>query len=287
MQDELGHVERNWERETDGEGVQGVQEHPESAHVERVNNPRLRCRDPEPGGRLGEQVEPDDVGGNLSHENDGDGVGEDGRGCWMDDATSGARCDSRRVETRPLAREQADQHGQQEREPADVPEPSTPSQTTPRRHTNHPNPPRRRGKLKTSSRNVSQTRVHKRTHRNRTATSRPIQRVEAMRMRSNGMENAGERSGGAICENGRAGGDHAHYSKSAAAEGRDIPYMVAARAQPTRRRHGRIPHLTDAPNHMKIVKYILYRTTTCAMYATRAKEHRAKASSPASRDLPD
>ena len=187
VQDELGHVERNWERETDGEGVQGVQEHPESAHVERVNNPRLRCRDPEPGGRLGEQVEPDDVGGDCSHENDGDGVGEDGRRCWMDDATSGARCDSRRVETRPLAREQADQHGQQEREPADVPEPSTPSQTTPRRHTNHPNPPQRHGKLKTSSRNVSQTRVHKRTHRNRTATSRPIQRVEAMRMRSNGI----------------------------------------------------------------------------------------------------
>ena len=129
--------------------------------------------------------------------------------------------------------------------------------------------------------------MRKRTHQNRTAMPRPIQRVEAMWIRSIGTADIGEQSGGDICENGRAGGDRAHYSRSTAAR-RDLPYMATTRTQCTHRRHrqhGCISHLTDAPNHMKIFKYILYKTTTiCAMYATRAKEHCAKAGSPASHD---
>ena len=150
----MGRIERDRKRdnESDGNGFHNVQECPEGGHSEPIADLRRQCRDPGPGGHLGEEVEPVDVGGNWSRENDGDSIGDDGREFWMDGATSGARLDMK-----TLATAQVDQHGQQERKPANAPEPSTPSHMHPIRHASHPNPPRRRGKLKTSSRNISQT----------------------------------------------------------------------------------------------------------------------------------
>lgn len=52
-------------------------------------------------------------------------VGYDRNGCQMDGAASGARCDSKRVETRPLARTKIGQHERYKRTTANVPRPST------------------------------------------------------------------------------------------------------------------------------------------------------------------
>jgi hypothetical protein len=57
-----------------------------------------------------------------------------------------------------LAEEDMDQHEQRRDIINDAPRPSTPLPGHHRRHTDHPNPPRRRGQLKTRSRRVSHTR---------------------------------------------------------------------------------------------------------------------------------
>ena len=67
-------VERDWKRETDGADIHSHQERLYGSRNERGDDPKLRCRDPGPGGHLGEEVEPVDVGGDLNRENDGDGV---------------------------------------------------------------------------------------------------------------------------------------------------------------------------------------------------------------------
>ena len=112
-------------------------------------------RDRGPGGRLGERDELGDVEGDLERQSDGDGDGMEGRRGSKDGATSGARRDSKRVETRPLAEDETDQHGQRKRTTGDAPRPSTPPTIDPRRPTDHPNPPRRRGRLKTRPRRIS------------------------------------------------------------------------------------------------------------------------------------
>ena len=53
----------------------------------------------------------------------------------MDGATSGARCESKRLERRPLAEDEMDQHGQRKRTTGDAPRPST--QPTKRPQTTH------------------------------------------------------------------------------------------------------------------------------------------------------
>jgi hypothetical protein len=119
---------------------------------------------------LGEQVESGDVGDDLERWGDGDGDQRGGRRGEMDGATSGARRDSKRVETGPLAEDETDQHGQREREMAHVPRPSTPHPIDHRHPTDQPNPPRRRGRLKTRPTKVSNPRwtyQATRTHRGR------------------------------------------------------------------------------------------------------------------------
>ena len=88
------------------------------------------------------------------------------------------------------------------------------------------------------------------THWNCTAISRPIQQVDVMWMWSRGTTDAGEQSGGNICENGQAGDNCIHYSKSAAAS-HNIPYIVTTWAQCTCRWHKHIPHITDTSHSIK------------------------------------
>ena len=113
---------------------------------------------------MGEPEELRGVASNWRRWNHGEGVGYDGKGCRMDGATSGARRDSKRVETDPLAIEQEGQHKRRKRTTSDVPRPSTPPPIHPRRPAEPVDPPRRRGRLKSRPRRVSQTRVHKCTY---------------------------------------------------------------------------------------------------------------------------
>ncbi|KAF8119183.1 hypothetical protein EV363DRAFT_1528446, partial [Boletus edulis] len=77
----------------------------------------------------------------------------------QDAATSAARCESKRLETDALAGYKASQHGKHNRTMADVPEVSKPPHNHHRSPTDHANPPRRRGKLKTRPKSVSTSRT--------------------------------------------------------------------------------------------------------------------------------
>ena len=121
-----------------------------------------RVRGPE--GHLVEEVGPGDIGEDRERQSDGDGDEMDGRTAWMDDATSGAHHDSKRVGTKTLAEVESSQHERREREIVHVPRPSTPPTIDHRHPTEHPNPPRRRGRIKTRPRQISQTRARKLTH---------------------------------------------------------------------------------------------------------------------------
>ncbi|KAF8137616.1 hypothetical protein EV363DRAFT_1536807 [Boletus edulis] len=74
----------------------------------------------------------------------------------QDAATSAARCESKRLETDALAGYKASQHGKHNRTTADVPEVSKPPHNHHRSPTDHANPPRRRGKLKTRPKSMIQ-----------------------------------------------------------------------------------------------------------------------------------
>ena len=99
----------------------------------------VQCRDRGPGGHRGEEVELEDVegefgevGGEWEHQSDGNGVVYKGDRCRKDGATSGARCDSIRVEARPLAGDEGGQHDRHKRTMVHVPEPSTPLPNSPK-----------------------------------------------------------------------------------------------------------------------------------------------------------
>ena len=83
-------------------------------------------RDRGPGGQSSEQEAMGDVERDWKRENAVGGAGYDGRWCRMDGATSGARCNSKRVGTRSLAEEQTSQHEQRKRTTAHVPRPPIP-----------------------------------------------------------------------------------------------------------------------------------------------------------------
>ncbi|KAI6039639.1 hypothetical protein EDC04DRAFT_3090135 [Pisolithus marmoratus] len=81
-----------------------------------------------------------------------------GRRCQTDGATSSTRCNSKRVETRLLARDQAGQHKQQMRKPSNVPGPPGSHQKCPDKVSG---PKRRLGTFKFEPRDVSRTRKAK------------------------------------------------------------------------------------------------------------------------------
>ena len=120
-----------------------------------------------------QEDESEDVGGERECESDGDGVEMDGRRCRIDGATSGARRDLIQVEMRPLAGDKGGQDNRRNNMKVHVPEPSTPPPEHHRRPMDQPNPPRRRGRLKTSFRRPRNINNHRwtyqatRTHRGR------------------------------------------------------------------------------------------------------------------------
>jgi hypothetical protein len=121
----------------------------------RGNRAHRRGKGPER--QEGEQDESRGVEGAGFDGNIVDGVKYNGRRGRKDGATSGARCDSKQVKTRPLAGYKKSQRQQYERMMGDVPRPSHPIPNQHRRLHTDPSPPRRRGQvnLKTNPRRVS------------------------------------------------------------------------------------------------------------------------------------
>ena len=127
----------------DGARHDGIR--PSSDGSERRVETNTPCREVEPGDHIGDPKASRDVEGDWSRESDGDGVGYNGRRDGKDGATSSARCDSKRVETRLLAGDKG-QYQQVERDiTTDVPETSTPPPNDPKRPIERLNPPCRRG----------------------------------------------------------------------------------------------------------------------------------------------
>ena len=117
-----------------------------------------QCRYNQPGGHRGERGVSGGVEGGRERQSDGDRVEMGGRRCRMDGATSGACHNSKRVGMTALAEDQASQYEQRKRDTTDVPRPSTAPTNDHRLPADHPNPPRRRGRLKTRPSRVSTTR---------------------------------------------------------------------------------------------------------------------------------
>jgi hypothetical protein len=144
---------------------QRPQERPRSIRNERVDRTNAPSPDKAPGGHIDDQEASRDVEGDWSRESDGDGVGYNGRRDGKDGATSGARRDSQRVATKPLAGDKG-QSQQVERDiTMDIPEASTPPPNYPKRPVELPNPPRRRGRMKSRPRKISQADMKKTTYR--------------------------------------------------------------------------------------------------------------------------
>ncbi|KAF8132922.1 hypothetical protein EV363DRAFT_1162886, partial [Boletus edulis] len=93
----------------------------------------------------------------CKREIDTDGVHMDGRQWGMTATTSAARRESKRLEMDALAEYKASQHRKCNRTTTDVPEASKPPHHYPRSPTDHANPPRRRGRLKSTPRSVNHT----------------------------------------------------------------------------------------------------------------------------------
>ena len=146
------------------EGTEHDGKRPRSEEDERYVETNALCRVRWPGGHVDEEDESGDVEGDRERRNDGDGIEMDVEWCRTDSATSGAHRDLKRVGSRPLAGVEASQHGRRRRTTAHVPEPSTLPPEHHRRPTDYANPPRRRGRIKTKPRRVSQAGSRKSTH---------------------------------------------------------------------------------------------------------------------------
>ena len=159
-----GGVEVDWDRQKvvkdagyDGRHPKSIRDahNVETSVLRQVRGPR---------GHSDEEVKSGDIGDEWKRQSDGDGVKMDETGCRMDGATSGARRNSKQVETQPLAGVETGQHQQRNRMTAHVPQPSTPPPRYARSLSNYMNPPRRRGRIKTRSRQVSRAQARKLTH---------------------------------------------------------------------------------------------------------------------------
>ena len=205
MQGDSEVVEGNPDRREVLEGAEHDGKRPRSEEDERYVETNALCRVRGPGGHVDEEAESGDVGGERERESDGDGVGIDRIWCWMYGATSGARHDSKRVDTRQLAGVEASQHEQRKHETAYAPRPSIPPPEYHRRPTNQPNPPHRRGHIRTTSRRISQAGSRKSTHQAIWSCRDHIGRVGYVVYVVQGLEMAQERSRGAKREDEGAG----------------------------------------------------------------------------------
>ncbi|KAN0093090.1 hypothetical protein V8E55_003874, partial [Tylopilus felleus] len=108
-----------------------------------------------PGDHLGEEVELGCVKVDSSGENIRKRVEYDGIVCRKDGATSGARCDSKQVETRLLAETRANQHEHRQDTTNHVLAPSITPLDNARSPSGYVDPLRRRGRLRTRPKSVS------------------------------------------------------------------------------------------------------------------------------------
>ena len=149
---------------SDGSDAHSIQDGPRHDGDERDVETNTSGQNSGQGGQEREQVRSDDIEGDWRCENDSNCVGFDGIRARMDGTTNVVCSDPKRVDTRTLAGYASSQHGCNKRTTANVPGSPTPLGKNPRRPTDNPNPPRRRGKLKTSTTSVSQTRPCERTY---------------------------------------------------------------------------------------------------------------------------
>ena len=147
-------IEGNPDRTSIVEGPTYHGKQPESVRNERVVNTNALRRDSRPGGHMGELVTSKGVKGDWRRRNDVKGGGYNGKGCRMDGAANGAHRDLKRVETDALAIEKEGQHELRKRTTSDVPRPSTPLLSHPRRPMEPVDPPHHRGRIKSPPRKI-------------------------------------------------------------------------------------------------------------------------------------
>ena len=104
------------------------------------------------------------VESDLEHRSDGDGDWIGGRRGRKDGTTSGAHHNSKRVERRPLATEEAHQQRRYGRCVKNVPRSSMAPSKHPRHPIALPNPLRRRGRLKSRTRKIKRSTMRRSTH---------------------------------------------------------------------------------------------------------------------------
>ena len=138
---------------------------PRNVRNERVVDTSTLRRDRRPGGHMGELASVRGVEGNWRRRNDGEWVRYDGRRGGKHGTTSGASHDSKRVGVRLLAGNKSGQNGKRKRAKTDVPGPSRPPPSHPRRSTEPVDPPRRRGRLKTRPKRIRRSKRRKLTYR--------------------------------------------------------------------------------------------------------------------------
>ena len=131
---------------------------PKGVGDERDVETNAPSRDMPPGDPEGDQIESGGVESGRERQSEGEGDRTDGIRRCKDGATSGARRDSKRVETTPLAEGETGQYRRRTRTTTDVPRPSTAPTNDHRLPMDHPNPPRRRRRLKSRPRRVSNPR---------------------------------------------------------------------------------------------------------------------------------
>ena len=137
---------------------------PSSVQNERVNETSAPCRDRGPGGHMGELVTSRGVESDWRRWKGAQGVGYARRRGSKDGATSGASHDSKRVGTRLLAGDRPGQHGKRKGANTDVPGPSIPPPSHPRRPTESVDPPRRRGRMKSPPRRIRRSKRRRSTY---------------------------------------------------------------------------------------------------------------------------
>ena len=203
---------------------------PSNVRNERVVDTNALRRDRRPGGHMGELARSKGVESDWRRRKDGEGVGYARRRGGNDGTTSGTHGDSKRVDPRPLAEGVPGQHGKRKRRTTDVPGPSRPPPTHPRPPTEYVDPPRRRGRLKSRPRRVSQARVHKCTYQ----VGRRLRGVsdvsDASHIQSSCWGSIPEQYQTSTTLQKARIHDRAHSDSTALYPSRDIPYMVIARA---------------------------------------------------------
>ena len=138
---------------------------PSNDRNECVDETSALCRDRRPEGHLGKPEASKGVEGDWRRRNGVQGVGYARRRGSKDGATSGASHDSKRVGTGLLAGNKSGQNGKRKRAKTDIPGPSRPPPSHPRRSTEPVDPLRRRGRLKTRPKRIRRSKRRKSTYR--------------------------------------------------------------------------------------------------------------------------